>query len=385
MRPFTIHATKAIWFGPGIAGTPSLHIASLLGPRVIVVTDAGITRLRLADPFIAALEKAGATVAVFDSVLPEPPDMNVETAADIARDMTATGVVGFGGGSAMDVAKVVALVVGSGQTLSQVYGVNVATGPRLPLVLVPTTAGTGSEATPVAILVASQTKKGVISPHLLPDAAILDPELTIGLPPAVSAATGIDAMVHAIEAYTSISPNRNPISGGLARQALRLLGGNLRRVVDHGDDLGARSAMLLGSFLAGQAFANSPVAAAHALAYPVGGRFHVAHGVSTGLMLPHVMRFNLPEARRDYTTIACDIFPDLAAASEVTRAEAMIDALSDLVPAIGLPATLQAIGVPESSLPDMAGEAMQQGRLLINNPRPVTLEDALRIYQAAFG
>lgn len=384
MRPFTFHSTRAVWFGPAISSAPSNDIAGLLGPRVILVTDAGIIRLGLADPFIAALRKAGAIVSVFDSVLPEPPDENVHRATAMARNMSATGVVGFGGGSAMDVAKVVALVVGSNQTLDQVYGVNVATGPRLPLVLVPTTAGTGSEATPVAILVAGQTKKGVISPHLLPDAAMLDPELTLGLPPAVSAATGIDAMIHAIEAYTSASSNRNPISQGLAQQALRLLGGNLRRVVDHGADLDARSSMLLGSFLAGQAFANSPVAAVHALAYPIGGRFHVAHGVSTALMLPHVMRFNLPSARSDYTTIAADVFPGLAATSEVTRAEAMIDALTDLVSAIGLPTRLQAIGVPESSLPDMAEEAMQQSRLLINNPRPVTSEDALRIYQAAF-
>lgn len=279
-------------------------------------------RLGLAEPFIKSLQRAGANVSVFDGVSPEPPDSNVETAADIARGISATGVVGFGGGSAMDVAKVVALVVGSGQALDQLYGMNLGIGPRLPLALVPTTAGTGSEATPVAILVAGQTKKGVVSHHLLPDAAILDPELTLGLPPAVTAATGIDAMVHAIEAYTSASPNRNPVSQGLAQQALRLLGANLRLVVEDGSDRDARGAMLLGSFLAGQAFANSPVAAVHALAYPIGGRFHVTHGISIGLMLPHVMRFNLPSAGNDYATIAVDGFPDLAAASRIDRRDA---------------------------------------------------------------
>ncbi|GEN61476.1 alcohol dehydrogenase [Acetobacter nitrogenifigens DSM 23921 = NBRC 105050] len=359
-------------------------VAALLGPRILIVIDATIHSLGLADPFIASLHAAGSAVSLFDGVSPEPPDSNVEIAVGMARDMSATGVVGIGGGSAMDVAKVVALVAGSRQPLDQLYGVNVATGPRLPLALAPTTAGTGSEATPVAILVAGNAKKGVVSHHLLPDVAILDPELTVGLPPAVTAATGVDAMVHAIEAYTSASPNRNPVSQGLAQQALRLLGANIRRVVDDGYDRDARGAMLLGSFLAGQAFANSPVAAVHALAYPIGSRFHVAHGISTALMLPHVMRFNLPNAASDYASIAADIFPDLAETPLHERADAMIRAVAELISAIGLPTSLQALAIPEQSLPDMAAEAMQQTRLLINNPRPVTPEQALRIYQGAY-
>ena len=308
---FTIQSTKTVLFGPGITKALPNSVASTLGRRVLVVTDAAIRHLGLVDPFLAALRSAGVELTIFDGVLPEPPRENVEAAAAIARNIAATGIVGFGGGSAMDVAKVVALLGGGGKTLDDVFGVELAAGPRLPLVLIPTTAGTGSETTPVAILVAGPVKKAVVSRHLLPDIAILDPELSISLPRGVTAATGIDAMVHAIEAFASASPNRNPISQGAAKQALRLLGANLRRVVEDGSDSEGGGAMLLGSFLAGQAFANSPVAAVHALAYPIGGRFHIAHGVSTALMLTHVMRFNLPVAASEYAASPATSFPVL--------------------------------------------------------------------------
>ncbi|MGG2478986.1 iron-containing alcohol dehydrogenase, partial [Rhizobium sp. BR5] len=196
------------------------------------------------------------------------------------------------GGSSLDVAKLVALLAKSGEALGNIYGVGNVTGERLPLVLVPTTAGTGSEVTPISIITTgAHQKKGVVSPVLLPDAALLDAKLTIGLPPAVTAATGIDAMVHAIEAFTSTSANNNPVSRALAKEALRLLGANIEIAVKTGTDLAARQGMLLGAMLAGQAFANSPVAAVHALAYPIGGRYHVPHGLSNSLVLPHVLRF----------------------------------------------------------------------------------------------
>ena len=231
----------------------------------------------------------------------------------------------------MDVAKVAALVARSGEPLASAYGIGQARGPRLPLVLVPTTAGTGSEVTPIAILTTGAAeKKGIVSPLLLPDLAILDAELTLGLPPAVTAATGVDAMVHAIEAYASASPSNNPISRGLARQALQLLGANIRIATHDGRRPEPRAAMLLGSLLAGQAFANSPVAAVHALAYPLGGRFHIPHGLSNALVLPSVLRFNLPAAGTVYAAIAADAFPDLAAVPEAARAEAFVEALATL-------------------------------------------------------
>src|SRR5690606_30303435 len=223
---------------------------------------------------IASLEGVGTSVVIFDAVEADPSLATVMKAVEAGRSAGVAGVAGFGGGSSLDVAKVAALLLGSGEDLDEAWGVGQARGPRLPLVLVPTTAGTGSEVTPVSIItVGEEEKRGVSSAIILPDIAILDAELTLGLPPAITAATGIDAMVHAIEAYASKNANNNPLSKMLARQALQLLGANIEAVIADGGNVEARGAMLLGSMLAGQAFANSPVAAIHALAYPIGGTF----------------------------------------------------------------------------------------------------------------
>src|SRR5690606_7413483 len=302
------------------------------------------------------------------------------------KSASITGVVGFGGGSSMDVAKLVALLLGSGEDLDEAWGVAQAKGPRLPLVLVPTTAGTGSEVTPVSIItVGDEEKRGVSSPVILPDIAVLDAELTVGLPPAITAATSIDAVVHAIEAYTSKSPNNNPLSRMLAKQALQLLGGNLEVVIADGKNLGARGAMLLGSMLAGQAFANSPVAAVHALAYPIGGTFHIPHGLSNALVLPHVLRFNAPDAAHLYAEIAADAFPHLAREESVQgRCAASIEELAGLSGRVGLQPRLRDVGIPEDALAKMAADAMKQQRLLVNNPREVSEADAFAIYRAAW-
>jgi alcohol dehydrogenase class IV len=287
--------------------------------------------------------------------------------------------VGFGGGSSMDVAKLAALLLGSGEELDGAWGVGQAAGPRLPLVLVPTTAGTGSEVTPVAIVtVDADEKRGVSSPVILPDMAVLDAELTIGLPAAITAATGIDAMVHAIEAFTSRSPNANPLSRMLAKEALRLLGAHVARAVKDGSDLEARRAMLMGSMLAGQAFANAPVAAVHALAYPIGGIFHVPHGLSNALVLPHVLRFNAREAGAEYGALSELAFPDHIIAPDLA------DGLAKLSAQLGLPGRLRDVGVGEDDLARCARDAMKQTRLLVNNPRIITESDALAIYEAAW-
>lgn len=295
-------------------------------------------------------------------------------------------MIGFGGGSSLDVAKVAALLLGSGEDIRDAWGVGNAQGPRLPLVLVPTTAGTGSEATPVSIItVSGDEKRGVSSPLILPDIAILDPDLTLGLPGHITAATGIDAMVHAIEAYTSRNANNNPLSKMLARQALQLLGANIEKAVWNGGDREARGAMLLGSMLAGQAFANSPVAAVHALAYPIGGSFHIPHGLSNALVLPHVLRFNAPNAAVAYAEIAADVFPDLPSdESAQQRCASFIERLEELSAKLGLPPRLRDVGIGEGHLVGMARDAMKQTRLLVNNPRPVTEADAHAIYRAAW-
>ncbi len=287
MHPFVFNTTASLVFAPGAARRLGEIAAARLGGVVLFVTDPGLRRLGLCDAAIAALLQAGTRVEVFDAVEADPSLATLTKAVELGRTAGATGIVGFGGGSSLDVAKLAALLLGSGEDIDAAWGVGNARGPRLPLVLLPTTAGTGSEVTPVSIItVGDNEKRGVSSPVLLPDIAILDAELTLGLPPAITAATGLDAMVHAIEAYASKNANNNPLSRLLARQALRLLAANIETVIAKGDDIAARGNMLLGAMLAGQAFANSPVAAVHALAYPIGGRFHVPHGLPTRWCCP---------------------------------------------------------------------------------------------------
>lgn len=381
--PFVFNTTKSLVFRPGAAAELGALAGPLLGQRVLVVTDAGLRGLGLCDAPLASLAAAGIAVSVFDAVEADPSQATLMAA--VAAGEGATGVIGLGGGSSMDVAKLAALLLGSGEALDAAWGVNLAQGPRLPLVLVPTTAGTGSEVTPISIItVGAEEKRGVSSPVILPDLAVLDPDLTLGLPPAITAATGIDAMVHAIEAYTSASPNNNPLSRMLAREALRLLGSHIETAVTNGTNRAARGAMALGAMLAGQAFANSPVAAVHALAYPLGGIFHIPHGISNALMLPHVMRFNLPAAETGYAEIAADAFPALADLGAQARAPALIDALDALSSRLDMPRRLRDAGVPDGQAPRLAAEAMKQTRLLVNNPRPLSLADAQELYEDAW-
>ena len=384
--PFTFNTTPSVIFEPGAARRFGMLAGRKLGRAVLFVTDPGLRKLGLCDQAIASLEAEGATVTVFDAVEADPSRGTLEQAVEAGRAAGATGVAGFGGGSSLDVAKLAALLIGSGENLDEAWGVGQAKGPRLPLALMPTTAGTGSEVTPVSIItVGEEEKRGVSSPAILPDIAVLDAELTLGLPPAITAATGIDAMVHAIEAYASRNANNNPLSRMLARQALQLLGANIETAVLGGSNIEARGAMLLGSMLAGQAFANSPVAAVHALAYPIGGTFHIPHGLSNALVLPHVLRFNAPDAAHLYAEIAADAFPQLSAEDGVQgRCAAFIEELAALSRRVGLQPRLRDVGIGEEHLAKMASDAMKQQRLLVNNPREVNEADALAIYRAAW-
>ncbi|HRP78329.1 MAG TPA: iron-containing alcohol dehydrogenase [Aquamicrobium sp.] len=386
MTPFIFNTTPSVVFEPGAARRLGAIAGARLGASVLFVTDPGLTQLGLCDPAIASLEAAGISVTVFDAVEADPSLATLMKAVEAGRAANATGVAGFGGGSSLDVAKLAALLIGSGEDLDGAWGVGQAKGPRLPLVLVPTTAGTGSEVTPVSIItVGEEEKRGVSSAIILPDIAVLDAELTLGLPPAITAATGIDAMVHAIESYASRNANNNPLSRMLARQALQLLGANIEKVIADGSDLEARGAMLLGSMLAGQAFANSPVAAVHALAYPIGGTFHIPHGLSNALVLPHVLRFNAPDAAHLYAEIAADAFPQLGMEESVQgRCAAFIEELAALSARVGLQPRLRDVGIPEDALAKMAADAMKQQRLLVNNPRAMSEADAFAVYRAAW-
>lgn len=345
--------------------------------HALVVTDPGLVKAGLVEPAVMALREAGIAVSVYDQVQADPPVHTVIAAADQARASEVDAVIGFGGGSAMDTAKLVAYLVKSPCDLETIYGVELAQGQRLPLILVPTTAGTGSEVTPISIVTTeTDEKRGVVSRRLLPDVALLDPDTTLGLPAGVTAATGIDAMVHAIEAYTS-RHKKNPLSDVLARQALGLLSANLPVVLKSPGDKAARGAMLLGSCLAGMAFANAPVAAVHALAYPLGGRYHVSHGLSNSLMLVPVLTFNL--------SAAASLYAELAPCVGVEGgAQAFLARITELVEGSGVPRRLREVGVTADSLDLLAEDAMRQTRLLVNNPVEVTLADARRLYGDVF-
>lgn len=383
MNPFSFNTTPSLRMGAGLAGELGQITRPICGDRVLLVTDPGMMATGLVQQATDCLRAAGVEVTLFDQVQADPPEEIVLQAAQQA--LGKTGVIGFGGGSSLDVAKLAALLAASNQPLAEAYGIGNAQGPRLPLVLVPTTAGTGSEVTPISIVTTGASEKmGVVSPLLLPDMALLDPELTLGLPAHVTAATGIDAMVHAIEAYASVNANNNPISRALAVEALGLMGRMLLRAVQKPDDLEARTGMLLGSMLAGQAFANSPVAAVHALAYPIGGHYKVPHGLSNALVLPHVLRFNAQVAPQAYATLLPHVFPDLPALSVAEAALQFAESMADLSRACGLEQGLRDMGIAREALPILARDAMNQTRLLVNNPRPVDEAAALKIYEAAW-
>jgi len=382
MQGFVFQTTKSVLVEPGCSSRIGELVKSLGCKSVLLVSDPGVKGAGLLQTGLQGLEQNGIAVTLFTDVEADPPVHVIDTAVRAAVDAKVDGVVSIGGGSSMDVAKLVALLAVGEEKLADIYGVGMVKGRRLPLVLAPTTAGTGSEVTPISIVTTGEgEKKGVVSPVLLPDWAVLDAELTLGLPPAVTAATGIDAMVHAIEAYTS-KRLKNSLSDTLAREALRLLGGNIHEACRNGTNREARHNMLLGSMLAGMAFANAPVAAVHALAYPVGARFHVPHGLSNSLVLPEVIKFNARSAEMHYSELAAILTPN-AKGNAADRTKVLVEMLSALPTELGLPTRLRDVGIAAKDLDLLADDAMKQTRLLVNNPRDLVRNDAYAIYEAS--
>ena len=379
---FDFHSTRSILVERGGTHHLAKRIAERGGKSVLIITDPGVLSAGLLEKALPQFKEIGLPVQIFSDVQADPPVSVIDAAVKAAQDAKADYIVGFGGGSSMDVAKLVALLAPGKEKLADVYGVGMAKGPRLPLILVPTTAGTGSEVTTISIITVSESeKKGVVSPQLLPDLALLDAELTLGLPAHVTAATGIDAMVHAIEAFTT-KRLKNPVSDCLAKEALRLLAGNLHKAVRTGSDIDARENMLLGACLAGMAFTNAPVAGVHALAYPIGARFHVPHGLSNALMLGPVMRFNLEAAHSMYAELGQIIKPGLQGSS-IEQATQLANYLGGLAGELGLPKQLIEVGITAEDIDQLAADAMLQTRLLQNSPREITLNDAAVLYREA--
>ena len=385
MSDYLFSAVPDVLVGPEASKQLGDLAVSMGITRALIVTDRGIIQFGLLDSATNSLNASKVEYELYADVVADPPESVVMDAVTEGQAFNCDGVIGFGGGSSMDVAKLLAVLIIGEQSLSDIYGVDQITGGRLPLIQVPTTAGTGSEATMVSIITTGETTKaGVVSRTLLADKIVLDASLTLGLPPHVTAATGIDAMVHAIEAYTS-RRLKNSLSDMLAREALRLLAGNIAVAVKQGDNLDARGSMLLGAMLAGQAFANAPVAAVHALAYPLGGNYHIPHGLSNSLVLPHVIRFNGPSAGDLYKEIAPLIMPGKSLPDDtLVVTEMLAEYFLSLAEDLGLQTSLSQMNVPEGDLPKLAEEAMLQQRLLINNPREVSVDDSLEIYRQAY-
>ncbi|ENX37811.1 iron-containing alcohol dehydrogenase [Acinetobacter courvalinii] len=353
--------------------------------NALIVTDAGMIQHQLHQPILEILKEIDLAHLIYSDIQADPPEHIVLEAVDFAKQEKIDVIIGFGGGSSMDVAKIIALLAhpAQQQQLSEIYGVNQAKVPRLPLILIPTTAGTGSEVTPISIVTTgATTKMGVVSPILYADVAILDATFTQGLPAHITAATGIDAMVHAIEAYTS-NIKKNFYADMLAKNALKLLNQNLAKVLKNGADLEARQNMLLGSMLAGQAFANAPVGAVHALAYPLGGHFHLSHGHTNALVLVEVLKFNAPKAKQHYAELMQLLDPRSTGCTD-GLCDLFIDHMQNHLDQSGLTLKLKDLDVPEAKLAQLAKDAMLQTRLLQNNPREMTEQDALQIYQAIY-
>jgi len=372
---------RTLAFGAGCARRCAEDIANLGLGRIFVITGSST---RAAGESLAALvQPQGSNCTIFDKIQPEPTIQTFETVVSAARDARADAVIGLGGGSAMDVAKLVASFLKSNQPIRETFGIGKLNPRSTPLICLPTTSGTGSEVSPNAILLdeSDQLKKGVISPHLMPDAAYVDPMLTLTVPPPVTAATGIDALTHCIEAYANLLAH--PMIDLYALQGIRLISRSIVRAVEHGGDIDARTDLALGSMYGGMCLGPVNTGAVHALAYPLGGEFHVAHGVSNALLLPHVLEFNLPAAPDRYAQIAralgCGNGRD-----DMEMACAGLKRIRELVKQVGIPARLRDFGIPETAIERMAKSAMTVTRLLDRNVRQVTLNDAINIYRRAF-
>jgi len=377
----TLLQPPRIEFGNGCAPQCADFLAQRGVRRVLLVTSTPV-RPTLAS-VLPALSHADISLVETAPVDTEPTIAMFAEVLKTARTEKVEAVLGSGGGSAMDVAKLVAALARGQQDVREVFGINLLQGRPLFLVCLPTTSGTGSEVSPNAILLdeADQLKKGVISPHLVPAAAFIDPLLTVSVPPAVTAATGLDALTHCIEAYAN--KFAHPVVDLYALNGIRLISANLLRAVRNGGDVKARAHLAQGSFFGGLCLGPVNTAAVHALAYPLGGQFHVAHGISNALLLPHVIRFNVPAAPERYADVAVALGAE-GAGSALATAERGVQRLFELSRDCGVPQRLAEVGIPREAIPQMARAALTVTRLLKNNLRPVTEQDAVRLYEAAY-
>jgi alcohol dehydrogenase class IV len=397
---WTFHSASELIFGRHASRQLGEVAVRLNARRILLVTDPVLVKAGVVESVHVPLSEAGVVVEVFSGGEPEPSLRAAGAAIDVGREFRPDAVLGLGGGSNMDLAKITAVVLTHGGQPLDYAGDDKVPGPVLPPLCLPTTAGTGSEVSAASVLTDTEQKikVGILSNYLRPRVALVDPMLSVSCPPKVTADSGIDALTHAIEAYTavdnahfplplgerSVYQGRHPFGDMFAERAVALIGKYLRRAVAHGNDLDAREGMALAATLAGLAFSNVGVAVVHALEYPVGGATHCSHGAGNGLLLPFVMRYNLPARRRQFAALARLLGADAEGMTEAEAAEAAIQAVEQLRADIGIPLRLRDLGVTEPQLRPFAEKAFTIKRILRVNPRPVTVEDLEDILRAAF-
>lgn len=369
--------------GSGAAATVGAEAKRLGGRHACLVLDPVLQRLGAADPVVKALDKEGIRITTYTQIEIEPTAEGAGAGARVAREAGCDLLVALGGGSTLDTGKAIAMLLGNPGRLEDYLGIGLLPRRGVPSILIPTTAGTGAEITPNALFLvpAKRAKEAVVSPYIIPDVAIIDPDLTLTAPPAVTAATGVDALCHAVESYTSV--NASPLTDMYALEAIRLIGAHLRTAVRSGSDAAAREGMARASFMAGIAIGNAGTNAVHALAYPLQGQHKITHGVSNSLLLPYVLDFNTAASLEKFGKVAEALGEATAGLSPEVAAKRAAEAARKLSRDVGIPQRLAEVGVRPEHLPELVEAAMKVTRLLNNNPRPVRSEDARAIYEAA--
>lgn len=371
--------------GWGCLSVLAEEVQRLGAEKALLITDPFLRRNGMADNIAARLKDIGVDSVIYDEVAAEPPLALAQSLVDFTRAQAADLVIGLGGGSVLDLAKLAAVFAeqeGEVREYLNLSGSKSLSTRGLPKIMIPTTSGTGSEITNISVLSLESTKDVIAHDFLLADVAIVDPELTVSVPPRVTAATGIDALTHAVESYVSI--HANPVTEALSLQAIRLISRSLRTAVQNGEDRQAREDMSYGSYLAGIAFFNAGVAGVHALAYPLGGQFHIAHGESNAVLLPYVMGYIASACEKRLKDIYEAMGFSAAYLSQSEAAQVCIARLEELVKDVGIPSSLQAFDIPESALPSLVADGCKQTRLLARSPMPLQEVDIAKIYRAAW-
>jgi alcohol dehydrogenase len=383
MMTFPFRLPGVNYYGKGAIANLKVEVAKSGVKQVLLISDYGVQKAGLVEKIQAMIEETGASVQLFLDVEAEPSFENIEAALAAFKACNGELVVGLGGGSSLDIAKAVSVMANNSGSMLDYVGIGLIPRAGVPGILIPTTAGTGSEVTQNAIFTDKKEnlKKGVVSEYLLPAVAIVDSQLTLSMPPKVTAATGMDALTHAIESYTS---NKTTLQTDLyALEAIRLVGKHLRRAVANGNDEDAREGMALASVFAGISLANAGVGAVHALAYPLGGQLGVAHGVANALLLPYVMEFNIVGHMDKFITVAEALGEHTAGLSRREAAFLAYKAVKELSQDVGIPQTMSEIGVKEEQIESLAIAAANVARLMANNPRVMTLDDVRAVYRKA--